>query len=88
MTAQERADITAYMNSTSFAMKLPPSTSPTMLVSPSHSVSMIQGVIKVTDVAPKYLQLCKLYSAILSPGSFVAAIRHRPLFTKTHYCKL
>ena len=74
MTAQERADITANMNSTSFAMKLPPSTSPTMLVSPSHSVSMIQGVIKVTDVAPKYLQLGKLYSTILTPGSFVAAV--------------
>ena len=88
MTAQERADIKANMNSTSFAIKLPPSTSPTMLVSPSHSESMIQGVIKVTDVAPKYLQLGKLYSTILTPGSFVAAISHRPLFTKTHYCKL
>ena len=88
MTAQERADITANMNSTSFAMKLPPSTSPTMLVSPSHSVSMIQGIIKVTDVAPKYLQLGKLYSTILTPGSFVAAISDWPLFTKTHYCKL
>ena len=88
MTAQERADITANMNSTSFAMKLPPSTSPTMLVSPSHSVSMIQGVIKVTGVSRKYLQFSKLYSAILTPGRFVAAIRHWPLFTKTHYCKL
>ena len=88
MTAQERADITANMNSTSFAMKLPPSTSPNMLVSPSHSVSMIQGVIKVTDVAPKYLQLGKLYSTILTPGSLVAAVSHWPLFTKTHYCKL
>ena len=67
MTAQERADITAKINRTSFAMKLPPSTSPTMLVSPSHSVSMIQEVFKVTDVAPKYLQLGKLYSTILTP---------------------
>ena len=88
MTAQERADITANMNSTSFAMKLPPSTSPTMLVSPSHSVSMIQGVIKVTDVAPKYLHLGKLYSTILTPGSLVAAVSRWPLFTKTQYCKL
>ena len=88
MTAQERADITAKMNSTSFAMKLPPSTSPTMLVSPSHSLSMIQGVFKVTDAAPKYLQTGKLYSAILTPGSFIAAKSHWPLFAKTHYCKL
>ena len=55
MTAQERADITANMRSTSFAMKLPPSTSPTMLVSPSHWVNMIQGVIKVTDADREYL---------------------------------
>ena len=88
MTAQERADIKAKMNNTSFAMKLPPSTSPTMLVSPSHSVSMIQGVIKVADEAPKYLQACELYSAILTPGTFVAAVNCWPFFTKTHYCKL
>ena len=88
MTAQERADITAKMKSTSFAMKLPPSTSPTMLVSPSHWVNMIQGVIKVTDADRKYLQLGKLYPAILTPGSFIAAISHRSFFTKTHYTKL
>jgi hypothetical protein len=41
MTAQERADIKAKMSKTSFAIKLPLSTIPTMLDSPNHSLSII-----------------------------------------------
>ena len=73
MMAQERADIKAKISNTSFAMRLPLSTIPTMLVSPSHSVSIIQGAVEVRDRVAKCLQAGELNSSILLPGRFITS---------------
>ena len=83
MTAQERADIKAKTSSTSFAIKLPLSTIPTMLVSPNHSVSIIQRVVEILDRVTKRLQTGELYSPIFSPGNFITSLIYRTFLAET-----